>query len=54
MPPVIDVDQSLVRAEDPPEIRGDTSLLTRLTGWRPEIALDKTLEDVLADVAAAV
>jgi GDP-4-dehydro-6-deoxy-D-mannose reductase len=52
--PRIELDESLVRADDPVEICGDASLLTQLTGWRPDIPLRTTLADVLADVAAAV
>ena len=48
----IEVDQVLVRADDPAEIRGDAGLLTRLTGWRPEIPLHQTLVEVLAEAAA--
>ena len=48
----VQVDPALVRADDPPEIRGDTSLLTELAGWRPEIALEMTLADVLAEADA--
>jgi GDP-4-dehydro-6-deoxy-D-mannose reductase len=49
VPTRIEVDPALVRADDPPEIRGDATLLTRLTGWRPEIPLRQTLSDVLAE-----
>lgn len=42
------VDPRLVRADEPPEIRGDARLLHELTGWQPEIPLDRTLSDVLA------
>ena len=48
VPCSINVDPALVRPDDPPEIRGDVSLLTALTGWRPEIPLDRTLADLLA------
>lgn len=51
--PEIRIDPSLVRANDPPDIRGDASLLRRLTGWEPTIPLEQTLTDVLAEVAAA-
>jgi GDP-4-dehydro-6-deoxy-D-mannose reductase len=51
---VVEVDPALVRADDPPEIRGDTSLLTELTGWRPELALERTLADLLAEAEADV
>jgi GDP-4-dehydro-6-deoxy-D-mannose reductase len=46
----VQTDPELVRAEDPPEVRGDASLLTKLTGWRPEFSLERTLTDVLADL----
>jgi GDP-4-dehydro-6-deoxy-D-mannose reductase len=52
--PRIQVDQSLVRDDDPVEIRGDASLLRELTGWRPEIPLRTTLIDVLAEAAKTV
>lgn len=47
--PEIRVDPALVRVEDPPEIRGDATLLRELTGWRPEIPLGQTLADLLAE-----
>jgi len=47
----IEIDEVLVRADDPAEIRGDATLLTQLTGWRPEIPLHQTLADVLAEAA---
>lgn len=53
VPSDIRVDPSLVRADDPPSIRADISLVHDLTGWRPEIDLDKTLADVLADADPA-
>ncbi len=49
--PALEVDASLVRASDPVEIAGDSSLLTSLTGWRPTIPLEQTLADVLSDAA---
>ena len=50
--PAVQVNPALVRADDPPEIRGDASLLTELTGWRPEISLDRTLADLFAEAQA--
>jgi len=44
----IEIDPSLVRKGDPPEIRGDAALLRRLVGWRPQIPLGQTLKDLLA------
>jgi GDP-4-dehydro-6-deoxy-D-mannose reductase len=50
--PRIDLDPSLVRPNDPVELRGDASLLGGLTGWSPSIPLERTLADVLADASA--
>lgn len=47
----IEVDPSLVRQGDPPEIRGDAALLRDLTGWEPQRDLRQTLWDLLASVA---
>jgi GDP-4-dehydro-6-deoxy-D-mannose reductase len=44
--PQVEVDQTLVRTDDPLEIRGDATALTDLTGWRPEY----TMQDILKDV----
>ena len=44
----ISVDPSLVRAGDPPEIRGDPSLLRTLTGWSPRRSIDELLAELLA------
>lgn len=40
------VDPGLVRASDAPDIRGDHSLLTSITGWRPEQGLPDTLATI--------
>lgn len=42
-------DPSRWRPVDVPVLRGDPSRLEQATGWRPEIALDQSLADVLAD-----
>jgi GDP-4-dehydro-6-deoxy-D-mannose reductase len=42
------VDAALVRPVEPPEVVGNPALLGRLTGWRPEISLEQTLEDAFA------
>lgn len=44
----LEADPDLVRPVDVPVLRGDASRLAKLTGWRPEIPLDRTLADVLA------
>jgi GDP-4-dehydro-6-deoxy-D-mannose reductase len=41
-------DPALVRDTDVPVLVGDHALLTEATGWQPEIPLDDTLRDVLA------
>jgi GDP-4-dehydro-6-deoxy-D-mannose reductase len=45
----IDTDPSLVRSNDPAEIRGDASRIAADVGWHPDIPLEVTLHDVLAD-----
>jgi GDP-4-dehydro-6-deoxy-D-mannose reductase len=45
----VEVDETLVRADDPAEVRGDATLLRQLTGWTPGISLHQTLADVLAE-----
>ena len=47
----VETDPALVRADDPPEIRGDATRLTAATAWRPERPLSSTLADVFASVA---
>jgi GDP-4-dehydro-6-deoxy-D-mannose reductase len=44
----VEIDQSLVRANDPVEIRGDAALIRRLVGWEARIPLEQTLLDLLA------
>jgi len=46
------VDAALVRPGEPAEIIGSPALLASLTGWRPEIPLERTLENVLTDVVS--
>ncbi|HET9083675.1 MAG TPA: GDP-mannose 4,6-dehydratase [Candidatus Limnocylindrales bacterium] len=43
----VEVDPTLVRADEPPEIRGDFGRIEALVGWRPTIALETTIDDVL-------
>jgi GDP-4-dehydro-6-deoxy-D-mannose reductase len=45
------LDPSLTRASDAPEIVGDASTLRKLTGWTPTIPLERTLADLVADLA---
>jgi GDP-4-dehydro-6-deoxy-D-mannose reductase len=47
--PVVEVDPSLVRPNDPPLIQGDAGRLRRLIGWRPEIPLARTLDEVMTE-----
>jgi len=44
----LEVDAGLVRQVDVPEMRGDPSRLKTVTGWQPEVDLDRMLADVLA------
>lgn len=50
--PKLRVDPSLVRATDPPDIRGDPTLLNSITGWGPRWTLPGTLRSVWEEVAA--
>jgi GDP-4-dehydro-6-deoxy-D-mannose reductase len=43
----IEVDPARVRPADVPFLVGDPSTIARDTGWRAEIPLDQTLDDVL-------
>ncbi len=45
---VINEDTSLIRPSDPKKVIGDHSRLTSDTGWNPQIALDKTIADIIA------
>lgn len=48
--PVLEVDPSLLRPRDAVDVRGDASLVHKLTGWSPTIPLDQTLADVLSSI----
>ncbi|HSA84391.1 MAG TPA: GDP-mannose 4,6-dehydratase [Patescibacteria group bacterium] len=43
----VQVDQSLFRPSDIPELRADATKFQETTGWQPEISLGKMLEDLL-------
>ncbi|HVF73738.1 MAG TPA: GDP-mannose 4,6-dehydratase [Acidimicrobiales bacterium] len=45
----LEADPELVRPVDVPVMRGDASRLHALTGWQPEIPIEQTLADVLAE-----
>ncbi len=49
IPIKIRVDSARLRPVDVPEIRGDSSKLRRDTGWRPALAFEDALKDVLSD-----
>jgi GDP-4-dehydro-6-deoxy-D-mannose reductase len=42
-------DPSKIRPSDYPVIYGNHDKLSRATGWQPEISLETTLADVIAD-----
>jgi GDP-4-dehydro-6-deoxy-D-mannose reductase len=50
----LEPDPTLQRPVETPVLRGDPSRLHAVTGWEPEIDLDTTLADVLAEQRAAV
>ncbi|MFP5256739.1 MAG: GDP-mannose 4,6-dehydratase [Acidimicrobiia bacterium] len=53
-PVVLAPDPSLMRPVDLPVLRGDATKLATATGWRPEIPLEQTLADLLADMRERV
>lgn len=50
----ITIDPELVRADDPPDIRGDASLIAAELNWRPTISFETTLRDVFTDAQSRV
>jgi GDP-4-dehydro-6-deoxy-D-mannose reductase len=44
----VEVDPSLLRPAEVPQLVGDPSKLIAATGWAPQRTLDETLDDVLA------
>lgn len=48
----IEVDPELMRPADVPVLRGDPAKLRAATGWAPEIPLEQSLGDVLAEARA--
>jgi GDP-4-dehydro-6-deoxy-D-mannose reductase len=50
----LETDADLLRPVDLPVLRGDASKLTEATGWKPEIPLEQTLADLLADMRQRV
>jgi GDP-4-dehydro-6-deoxy-D-mannose reductase len=42
-----EVEQARVRAHDVPEVRGSAERLRSVTGWQPEIPLERTVADAL-------
>jgi len=43
----VEQDQTRMRPSDTPEIRADVSKLVACTGWKPKIALEETIKNVL-------
>lgn len=43
----VEVDKELFRPIDNPDLVSDTSKFKKLTGWEPEISIEKTLKDTL-------
>ena len=51
--PDVQTDASRLRPGDPDDILGDNSLIARLLGWRPEIDLETTVRETVADLGRA-
>lgn len=47
--PSLEVDQSLIRATDPPVIVGDASRLRSDTGWLPAVTFEQTIADAVTE-----
>lgn len=47
-------DPSLLRTVDLPVLRGDPSRLQAATGWKPELSIEQTLNDLLDDLRIRV
>jgi GDP-D-mannose dehydratase len=43
----VEQDSKYTRPTGVPRLIGDTSKFRKLTGWKPEISVDKMLEDIL-------
>ena len=48
VPATIERDRALIRGVDPPYIVGNPQRLHELTGWRPQISLERSVSDLLA------
>jgi GDP-4-dehydro-6-deoxy-D-mannose reductase len=44
----IEVDKSLIRPSDPPELYGSYERLQEETGWSPVVPFEKTIKDFIA------
>ena len=44
----LEVDPALIRPTDEPIIYGDSSRLTKDTGWKQSYSLERTLSDMIA------
>lgn len=43
----VEVDSEKLRPADVPVMEADISKMQRLTGWKPQIRLEQTIEDML-------
>lgn len=50
----VEVDPDLIRPVDIPVLRGDSSRLRAVTGWSPQIPLDRTLVEILDEQRRAL
>jgi GDP-4-dehydro-6-deoxy-D-mannose reductase len=48
VPVRVEVDQTRMRPNDVPVVIGDFSRLKAVTDWRPEVAFDQMLDDLLS------
>jgi GDP-4-dehydro-6-deoxy-D-mannose reductase len=50
--PALETDPSRLRPNDPRDVRGDNARLMAVTGWRPEIAFERSIDDFVAQRSA--
>ncbi len=48
------VDPALVREDEPPVITGDKSRVSKETGWKPVVSIEKSLEDLVKGYQKAI
>ncbi len=48
--PVVEVDETRLRPDDPVEVRGDNGAIRSALGWSPEIPIERSVQDFVASL----